>query len=331
LLRLRPTDDPPPVLEAAFQVLGAAAGVLAGREKASRIIFSDHRRLSAPQCIVALPRLLEAYGFSASILDGAASPPAAARWSVSIPAGAAAFWLEVPRERTKAHASVFALVATRIQQRLRRWLPYLILQDSQLLEDRDRIAALAVYAAGRPAPRGKRTEPVYDPMNPASVQQACRSARFALPELREAFRRAAAEAGVGGAAEFWRRQPPQKLAAAVARGNRDFLHLLEADRTAVESLVALGNHCQRIASELEQRPGRPPRFLWKAATEVEKRFRARFRRLLGATDLSHLGVLLLIEATSVLGQALGQPVHPEVLVEIEHPGGVRRLASVHNE
>ncbi len=329
LLRLQPAgDSPPPLLDAAFHVLGAAAGVCASPAKASRIVFSDRRRLSAPQRLVALPRLLEAYGLSAETLDELPLAPVAARWSVSIPADAAALWREVPRERTKSHESLFALVATRVQERLRRWLPYLILQDPRLFEDRDRVAALAVYAAGRPAPRGKRSEPVYDPMNPASVQQACRSARSSLPGLRDAFARALDAAGQ--TVECWLRRTPQRLAASVARGNRDFLHLLEADRTALESLVALGNHCRRIVSELEERPGRPPRFLWKAASEVEKRFRARFRRLLGATGLSHLGVLLLIEATAVLGEVRGRPVRPEVLVEIEYAGGVRRFASVHN-
>ncbi len=329
LLQVEPAGDaPPPLLEAAFQVLGSAAGVPATGAGLSRIVFADRRRLSTPQRIAALPRLLEAYGLPAELLDELPPGPAALRWSVSIPAQAAALWRHVPKERTRAHDSLFALVAARLQERLRRWLPYLILEDPRLLEDRDRIAALAVYATGRPAPRGKRSDPVYDPMSPASVQQACRSARSRLPELQNAMVRAAGAAGVEHTIRFLLGCPAPRLAAAVARGNRDFLHLLEADRTAFESLVALGNHCRRIVSQLEEHPAQPPRFLWKAAAEVEKRFRSRFRRLLGATGISHLGVLLLIEATAVLGQALGRPVRPEVLLEIEAPGGARRLGWV---
>ena len=325
LVELVPDLDPAsPLFTAVFRVLATAAGASSPAFESPEIVFWDDSRPSPVQAEIFLPRLLDAYGIPRDILE-AGPLPAAVRLSVSMPGAAAAIWREAPKERTKDHARLFGLLAHRIQERLRQWLPYLIFRDARLLEDRDRLAALAVYAAGRPAPRGKRSEPVYDPMNPAAVQRACRSARSGLPELQEALERAAGAAGAGSTAEYLQRRSPAQLAAGVCRGTRSFLHLLEADCTALETLVALGNQCRCVAADAELEAGRPPRFLWRAAAEVEKRFRKRFRRLLGAAGLSHLGVLLVIEATAVLGAAFGSAFRPEVFVEMEYRDGSRRL------
>ena len=104
----------------------------------------------------------------------------------------------------------------------------------------------------------------------------------------------------------------------VKSGNRAFLNLLTADWIAVERLRKLGSWCRQLERSRYANPYAPARNLLRGASEVNRVFRTRFKRLSLEDDLPNLGNLLLVAGTAAASEHFKQPAPVEVTARLSN-------------
>ena len=268
-----------------------------------------------------LTPLLQGYGFPTGpdeLLAAAPEKPDLC-FTATLPASAAAAWLETPKVRSVAHYDAFGRVSTAIQQALRRWLGCLRFQRADAFADPDSAASLLVYLACRPFSRKGSSEYTYDAINPASVNLALRGARQNLPfELARARQWLLATARNELAAQF-APERAAKVLASVTRRPRRFRALLAAEEFIVSQFIKLGVRCREVKLAREESPRQETRHLHRFAVEFNKNLRGKLRSLLPGEDYAALAPLLLIEATSAIAACAGHPAPIQVTVRLGAP------------
>jgi hypothetical protein len=283
--------------------------------------FSDDRILERDQLEMLLQPILAAYGFSEPDRAAVRSLPPGWRrinveFSLRVSGQAARAWLHTPKERSSPFNALFGDVSPAIQRSLRDWIPYMRCGRREFFSAKDEAYALLVYRASRIFSRRHRPEFTYDSMNRSSVRQACRNSRTAISSKLAEVRRFLLARGRNVDASCYDSENLNRIISRVQTGNRTFLNLLTADFVAVERLRKLGAWCRKLRLSRSVNPDEPSQYLLRAATEVNRVFRRRFKRLSTEDDLHNLGNLLLVEGTAAASEHFGRPAPMAVSVRL---------------
>jgi len=312
------------------QTLLTLAGAIANQRNpgsgAFSLAFSDRRRLHRAQLPYSLAPLLDAYGFEHRLEE--LLPRNGTRWeevdvslTLSVPCRAAVAWLHTPAERSVAYYEGLSQVSVTVQSSLRRWIPYLYFSDLDRLEDLETVYSLLAYQASQPFRRKARADFTYDPMNPASLHSALRSAAPGLRDLLRATRRVLVEAGRERQAEAFAAKREPAIFRSVRRAPQHFRRLLAADAACMRQFSKLANRGRQIRQQQETSPEEAARHLLRFSGEIAKNFRLGLRRVCGGESFPALGSLLLLEATSTISGAWDQQVPVEAVLRLSDASG----------
>jgi hypothetical protein len=269
------------------------------------LAYTDRRKLRGVQLRTALMPMLEAYGFDGEIGQWLATVPKAqseveTTLTLSVPGQAAAAWLRGPGERDADFAGTYARMSVAVQRAMRNWLPFVYFSDLNRYDRTTMAYPLLVYQCSRPFPGKGRTEFTYDVMDRHSTARARRKLSPAVTRELERVEQLLVDAGKTDTAQLYAPKRAPKVLTAVENNPRMLDSLLYADSVFVEQLIQLGIHAGKLAHG-EQTAMNLALFV----RSLVKTFHGRLKRLYGRQEYLSFGSLLLVEATSALGAALG--------------------------
>jgi hypothetical protein len=209
-------------------------------------------------------------------------------------------WLDAPPERAATYLQWFSQVSVDVQTSLRRWLPYLLLRDDDVLNHRDLRSSLVFYAATRPYYAKVRGTFTWDVICPDSMSSVFRSGSQNLPAVLESAQRYALAGGRPDVAQALAPSQMRNVLISVRRDPRALKTLLTIEGKLIEALLALAEKGYTLNRTLTA-----PKNLYRFCGAWAHGVQTRLRRVLGPVGLPGLVDLVLVEGTASLARCVG--------------------------
>lgn len=265
----------------------------AGATQEGEIVFSYRRAPEPGWTNPFWSAILAEYGFPEDARERDAV------LTLALPMDSLHAWARIPHARESANLAQMSRLAQALQRTLRMWIPALHFTSPRALETLRSELAILVYSCLEPVAGKRRCHLTYDPVDPADMQKALRSAARRLTPLLKQLTKECEQRGLETVmSDFVMRDAAQMLKW-VGRHPRAAASILTTESFVIEEFVRLADMLREIKALLIQPTTNTVKQLAHFVDEFVLSLHRRLRRV-NHTDCSAIAPLLLLQATAAL-------------------------------
>jgi hypothetical protein len=313
----RVLSQPADLYQAALLLAGAVRTALSPHPDFD-IRFNHRAQFGIEDARYRLAPMLVAYGFPTNWLFEQTPPhPFEVTWSVGIPGQATAAWIGLPPERSLDFFESLSSASISLQQALRHWTSYLILDSPERFSNPDLVHCLLAYSVMRPFRSNKLKQYVADVLDPMALSKGLKAVKRRMATQLSATQKYLKTIGLPDLARRYSHRLTTAILNDMGRMPRYFAGLVACESHLLDEMLSLAAQGRDWARHLHDHPDQPVRALWRDGGNLHQTIQLRLRRGWSTGILSSLVSLVLLEATRGLAQGRGFSVPLDVCLVID--------------